>query len=76
MIVRHYGNLTLMDIEALVVQLGRRAPATIRKHCTPIASDIATRRHLYNADEANTRMADIPERRTTRRQGQLQTASL
>lgn len=76
MIVRHHDGLTLMDLEALTIQLGRRAPATIRKHCTPIASDIATRRHLYNADEAMTRMADVPERRTTRRQGQLQTACL
>ncbi|HZM83786.1 MAG TPA: hypothetical protein VFC19_49340 [Candidatus Limnocylindrales bacterium] len=76
MIVRHHDGFTLMDIEALTIQLGRRAPATIRKHCTPVASDIATRRHLYNADQSIVRMASIPERHTSRRQGQLQTASL
>jgi len=76
MIVRHHGNLTLMDLEALTIQLGRRAPATIRKHCQPIASDIATRRHLYNADQAITQMAQIPERRTTRRQPKLTNATL
>lgn len=69
-------GIMLMDVEALSVRLGRRSPATIRKHCTVIACDWATWRQLYNADEAITRMADIPERKTVHRQGQLQTASL
>lgn len=66
MIVRYHGRLTLMDCEALAVSLGR-APATIRKHCTPIACDWATWRQLYDADQASQSLAAVACRRPHQR---------
>lgn len=62
MIVRYAGQRTLIDCEALATQLGRPV-ATIRAHCVPVASDLATRRLLFDADQAVSILAVIPTRR-------------
>lgn len=71
MIVRNEGGRVLVDLEALSVMLGRRSPATIRKHCTACATDIDTGRQLFDRAEAVETMAKVPQRTTTRRQAKL-----
>lgn len=72
MIVRYEGELTLMDAEALSVQLrdqnGRlRAMSTIRKHCIPVSADPATGVQLYDLGAATEALKDVPGRRPTPR---------
>jgi hypothetical protein len=47
-IVRYVQGQTLADREALTALLDRPA-STIRARCEPVASDIETRRALYDA---------------------------
>jgi len=61
MIVRYDRDITLMDCEALAVQLGRPV-STIRARCECIASDRATRRLLFDADSAAETLAAIKSR--------------
>jgi hypothetical protein len=65
-IVRYGPTVTLMDCEALAVQL-RRPVSTIRAHCEPIAADVATRRLLFDADAMAERLASIKQRAPHRR---------
>jgi len=62
MIVRYEVGLKLADREALSQLLDRPA-ATIRARCETIASDIATRRALYDADAVEALMRDRGRRR-------------
>lgn len=67
MIVRTEGERVLVDAEALSVMLGRRSLATIRKHCTVVATDVTTGRQLFDKTEAVARMKDVPQRTPARR---------
>lgn len=61
MIVRYERDVTLMDCEALAVQLGRPV-STIRARCESIASDCVTRRLLFDAERAAETLAGIKSR--------------
>lgn len=67
MIVRTEGERTLVDAEALSVMLGRRSLATIRKHCTVVATDIDTGRQLYDHRASLDAMSQVKQRATGRR---------
>lgn len=62
MIVHRLRGLTFADVEALAVQTGR-APATIRKHCTPSLIDLRTGIKLYDVDEAIKTLSTIQRRK-------------
>lgn len=62
MIARYAGDVILVDYEGLWVHSGRRAIATIRRHCEPIACDVKTRLLLFDAEESKARLASIPSR--------------
>lgn len=61
MIVRRDGGRVLVDVEALVTQ-HRRPASTIRKHCAVVATDPATGRQLYDAEEAAATLATVARR--------------
>ena len=67
MIVRTEGERVLVDAEALSVMLGRRSLATIRKHCTVVATDVGTGRQLFDRADAVAAMKDVPQRTPKRR---------
>lgn len=67
MIVRTEGERVLVDAEALSVMLGRRSLATIRKHCTVVATDVDTGRQLYDRAVAVATMKGVPQRASARR---------
>jgi hypothetical protein len=62
-IVRYVQGLTLADREALAALLDRPA-STIRARCEPIASDIKTRRALYDAEAVTAAMSTRRRRRS------------
>jgi len=62
MIYRRYARGVLLDYEALWVDLGQPAVSTMRKHCHPVACDVATRQLLFDADESKERMAKVRRR--------------
>lgn len=70
MIVRYTETQTLMDCEALAVEL-RRPVSTIRRHCKPVGTDQVTGRNLYDEAEARQRLSSVaarkPHARPTRR---------
>lgn len=72
MIVRYVGERTLMDAEAIAVEL-RRAISTVRAKCTVAAIDGPTKRKLYDRAEAEVALSSVPVRaehaRPTRRRG-------
>lgn len=57
MIVRYISGQTLADREALSALLDRPT-STIRARCEPIASDIRTRRALYDAAAVEAAMSN------------------
>lgn len=72
MIVRYVGDRILADCEALCVELrdkeGRiRSPATIRKYCTPVATDPATGRKLFDVQQSKDALKDLKSRSPHRR---------
>lgn len=62
MIARYETDIILVDYEGLWVHSGRRPIATIRRHCEPIACDVATHLLLFDAEESKTRLASVPSR--------------
>jgi hypothetical protein len=71
-IVRHETERTLGDMEAVCARLGLTreivpSPATIRKHCEPVAVDEETGKQLFDIDAAVDAMEKVQTRRTHRR---------
>lgn len=62
MIVLYLKGQTLADREALSMLLDRPA-STIRARCEPVASDIKTRRALYDAAAVEAAMSNRRRRR-------------
>jgi hypothetical protein len=63
MIVRHIApEKALADREALALWC-QRSVNTIRQRCVPVASDVATRRALYWADEVWAMHQSLPTRK-------------
>jgi hypothetical protein len=62
MIYRRYAHGVLLDYEALWLDLGKPAVSTMRKHCQPVACDVATHVLLFDADEAKEQMAKVRRR--------------
>ena len=67
MIYRRYLLGVLMDYEALWVHIGKPGVSTMRKHCQPVACDVATHVLLFDADESKEQMAKV--RRRARHRG-------
>lgn len=66
MIVRYVGAQTLMDCEALAVEL-RRPASTIRAKCTAITTDPTTGRKLFDRDAAAEALSAVGRRAPHRR---------
>jgi hypothetical protein len=62
MIYRPHARGVLMDYEALWLHTGKPGVSTMRKHCQPVACDVATRQLLFDADESQERMAKVKRR--------------
>lgn len=63
MVVRRVEGRVLVDYEALWVHVGRRSPATIRKHCPTVGTDEETGLLLYDAEQSKAILAGIPIRK-------------
>lgn len=62
MIVRWDGDAVLLDVQGLWAHCGRRPISTIRRYCEPIACDVATKVHLYDADDSAERLKSVKRR--------------